>query len=84
MWAQFWFAVGGPAAGWSGSVGAGGVDWPESGRGQGGKHQWVGSDGFGDALAAAGGAGVKQLPHVAGVLIGAGWADCCAPVAAAD
>ena len=66
----------------TGPVGAGGVDRPEPGRGEGGEHQRVRSDGFRDALAATGGTGVEQLPHVAGVLIRAGRAHRCPPVAA--
>ena len=84
VWAQPWCAAGGPAARGPGSVGAGGVHRPESGCGEGGEHQRVGSDRFRDALTATGGAGVEELPHIAGVLIRAGRAHGRSPVAAPD
>lgn len=67
-----------------GTAGASGVDGSEAGCGEGGEHQGVRSDGFGNAFASAGGARVEQLPHIAGVFVGAGGAHRCPPVPAPD
>ena len=75
----------GPAAGAAAApVGAGGVHGPEPGGGQGEEHGRVRADGVRHALAAADGARVQQLPHVARVLVRAGRADHRPPVPAPD
>ena len=59
------------------------MDRPEARRGQRGKDLRVLSHALGDAFAAAGQAGVDELPHVAAVLICAARAALLAPIAAA-
>ena len=77
----------GPAAPGAGSavpIGSSAVDGTEAGCGEGGEHERVRPDGLRDTFTTAGGAGVEELPHVAGVLVGAGRADRRAAVPAAD
>jgi hypothetical protein len=57
---------------------------PNPGAVKGGERQWVRPDRLWDALAATGGTGVEELPHVPGVLIRARRARCRPPVAAPD
>lgn len=54
-------------SGSAGVCGCGGVDGPEAGGGQREKHLRTISDGGGHVVVAARGAGVHELPRVAGV-----------------
>src|SRR5260370_3869768 len=67
----------------AGPVASGGVDRAEAWCRERGEDQRMRADGLGYALVSACCAGIEQLPHVPGVLVGAGRADRRAPVAAA-
>src|SRR5688500_13210119 len=61
-----------------------GMHQSERWGGEAGEYQRVGGDGVGDAFDAAGGAGHQYMPDIAFVFMGAGRADRCPSVPAAD